>query len=207
MHQYCSETCGKMKSKSPGMPFGMTMIELIVAVAILAVLAGVSIPVTQGVLRKAKINSTKSEMASLSRSILTHAKDVGYKPARVEWGRFPSEKAGNGKYKTILGADLEEDLFSLGWDPVTRRGWNGPYVTGETVNGDADGDGNEDTARSYQIDGWGRYYIYSNRDGKGNTVGLNDEERVIILISGGPDMDPQTTDDNITLEVFRGPIY
>ena len=43
--------------------------------------------------------------------------------------------------------------------------------------------------------------------GNGNSVGLSDDERVITLTSGGPDMDPATADDNISLEVFRGPIY
>jgi prepilin-type N-terminal cleavage/methylation domain-containing protein len=203
MKETLQKIAARLQQHSPG----MTMVELIVAVAIIAVLAGVSIPVTQGLMRKAKVSATKSEMSSLSKSILTHAKDVGYKPARVQWGRFPSEASGSGSYTPILSVGLEEDTFSVGWDPVTRRGWNGPYVTSEVVTGDANGDGTEDTALSYQVDAWGRYYIYKNRDGNGNSVGLNDDERVITLTSGGSDVDPTTTDDNITLVIFRGPVY
>ena len=196
----------KRESRARGRA-GFTLIEVLVAAAILAVLAGVSIPVVAAISRKAKVAATKSEMAGVAKALRTYAKDVGFKPSRVKWGRFPPEARGKGKYKTILGLDLEKDTGGVGWDPVARRGWNGPYLAGETTSADADGDGRPETVRDYQVDAWGRYYIYLNRDDGGHFVGKKDKTRVVRLVSGGPDHDPGTAGDNIELTVFRGPIY
>jgi prepilin-type N-terminal cleavage/methylation domain-containing protein len=259
---------------------GFTLIEILVAIAILAVLAGVALPVYNHVSVKAKISATKSEMKNIAKAIRAYAKDMPYDPKKPRWGRFPPEAPGEDGYPTVLGLDLEEWSGSsggsvsgkgrwfgisksskgkkergheedehgeeeeededddhhdgkdeerhddddegdspgdgggsgswgsgTGWDPVLRQGWNGPYLVGDLEVTDADGDGEPEKVRSYQVDAWGRYYIYTNRDPDGKLVGLGTKTRVVRLVSGGPDRDPSTEDDNITLTIYRGPIY
>ncbi len=186
---------------------GLTMAELIVVLAVMAVLAGVALPVTIHQVGKAKVSSTRHEIADLAESIRAYAKDVGYDPAQVRWGRFPAEAPGAGRYRTILGTDLEENLTGSGWNAALRRGWNGPYVSSERTQTDPDGRGTESAIEAYRVDGWGRYYVYMNRNATGGRVRLTDSERVVTLTSGGPDRDPRTDDDNINVIVYRGPIY
>ena len=186
---------------------GFTMIELIVAVTILVILAGASVPVYNAVSRKARVGATKSEMSHIAEALRAYARDVGFAPDRLKWGRFPPEATGKGKYPTILGMDLEEDKGKFGWDPVLRKGWNGPYLAGEVETTDADGDGKPEAVRSYQVDAWGRYYIYTNRDEKGKFVGAKSKMRIVRLVSGGPDRNPSTGEDNIELTIFQGPVF
>lgn len=184
-----------------------TMVELLVALAVLAVLAGVAVPVTMQQLGKAKRQSTRSEMDHVAEAIRAYAADRGYDPKSPRWGRFPPEVKGKGKYATILGPDLEVDASGAGWHPVLRKGWNGPYITSERTRTDADGKGAALDVAAYQVDGWGRYYIYRNRNGSGSAVKKSDAERVVTLTSGGPDRDPSTAADNVVLTIYRGPIY
>jgi prepilin-type N-terminal cleavage/methylation domain-containing protein len=179
---------------------GFTLTEVLVAVAILALLAGAAVPVTGKVLRAGRVSATKQEMAGLAKAIRAYGTDYGYSPARVKWGRFPPENLGGGAYPTVLGRELEEDVNGVGWDMAYRRGWNGPYIQGEDVTADAAGLGASVTVRSYQVDAWDRYYIYRNEGEAG-------PERTVTLLSGGPDRDPSTDPDNLVVTVFRGPTY
>lgn len=186
---------------------GLTLVELVVIVAVLAVLAGVSLPVASSVMRKARTDSTKTEMADLAKAIRGYAADVGFDPQHVTWGRFLPEEKGQGKYTTILGLGLESDLNGCGWNPVLKKGWNGPYVNAVNETTDADGDGMPESVRGYQVDAWGRYYLYRNRNDKGKKVTQKDTVRVVEIVSGGPDRDLKTAADNLEVQVFAGPIY
>jgi type II secretory pathway pseudopilin PulG len=186
---------------------GLTLVELVVIVAVLAVLAGVSLPVASSVMRKVRTDSTKAEMADLAKAIRGYAADVGFDPQQVKWGRFLPEEKGQGNYKTILSLGLESDLKNRGWNPVLKKGWNGPYVTAATESTDADGDGTPESVRGYQVDSWGRYYLYRNRNDKGAVVTSKDTVRIVEIVSGGPDRDLKTAADNLEVQVFAGPIY
>ncbi|MEZ4649101.1 MAG: prepilin-type N-terminal cleavage/methylation domain-containing protein [Candidatus Eisenbacteria bacterium] len=186
---------------------GLTMIEIIVVLAVMAVLAGISVPVATRQLEKSKIHATRQEMSDLSKSLRAYGSDVGFDPSDVRWGRFPAETAGTGAYRTILGTDLEVNATGTTWNPALRKGWNGPYISPERVRADPDGQGSEANVPGYQVDGWGRYYVYRNRNASGGRVRNGDVERVVTLTSGGPDRDPSTASDNITLVVYRGMIH
>jgi len=187
--------------------FGFTLVEILVALAVMAVLAGISIPVTAHQLNKAKTNSTRKEMSGIGESIRAYATDVGFDPGAVIWGRFPAEVKGPGKYKTILGLELLESPAGSAWNAALRKGWNGPYVSPDQVRTSPDGQAAESNVLSYQVDGWGRYYVYRNRNAAGKKVKKTDTEREITLISGGSDRNPSTAADNITVIVYRGAIY
>jgi type II secretory pathway pseudopilin PulG len=173
---------------------------VLVAVAILALLAGAAVPVTTKVLRSGRISATKQEMAGLAKALRAYGTDYGHAPSRLQWGRFPAESSGGGAYPAVLGRELELDVNGVGWDMAYRRGWNGPYIQGDDVTTNAAGLGSLVTVRSYQVDAWDRYYIYRNEGGTGT-------ERTVKLLSGGPDRDPATVGDNIEVIVFRGPTY
>lgn len=178
---------------------GFTLTEVLVAVAVLAVLAGAAVPVTAKVLRSSRIGATKKEMAGLADGLRAYGTDYGQAANRVKWGRFPPETSGGGAYATVLGRELEADVAGVGWDYVYRQGWNGPYVQGGSETVDATGTGVSATVRSYQVDAWGRYYIYRNR--------VAGSQREVSLESGGPDRDPSTPSDNIRTVVYRGETY
>lgn len=186
---------------------GLTMIELLVTLAVLAVLSGIAVPVVTHQLEKSKANSTRSEMGNLGKALRAYASDVGFDPNDVVAGRFPPEVPGPGRYRTILGADLEINQTGSGWNAALHKGWNGPYVSPERIHCDPSGDGSETDVAAYLVDGWGRYYIYLNRNPQGRRVRSSDSERVITLVSGGPDRDPRTTADNTTLVVYRGSVH
>ncbi len=186
---------------------GLTLIELVIAVAVLAILAGISIPVTGHILRASREATTRREMAAVAGAIRAYAQDRPFTPDRLRWGRFPPEAPGSGGYATVLGLDLEEDLQGLGWDLQFMQGWNGPYIRSDATTADADGSGVTRTVRSHQVDAWGRYYVYRNRSAPGGFVSRMNDERVVTLVSGGPDRDPATTGDNLETVVYRGKAY
>jgi type II secretion system protein J len=180
-------------------PSGFTMIEIVVAVAILLILSGIAIPVSSSVVRSARISASKREMAGLAEALRAYGKDYGQAAARASWGRFPPETTGSGAYASILGRELETDVDGVGWDLVYRQGWSGPYIEGNDETTRPAGTGALVPVRSYQTDAWGRYYTYRNQ--------ISGAERTVTLISGGPDRDPATTSDNIQVLVYRGPTY
>lgn len=185
---------------------GMTIIELVIALAIVAILAGISLPALTTTLRRSKVNSTRAEMTAIGKSMRAYAEDRGFDSSDFASGRWPDEHAGAGSYPTILGDELESDTDGTGWNPVLRQGWNGPYITGESVETQPTGVGTPATVRSYQIDAWDRYYVYRNRDATGGAVGSEDAVRVVELISGGPDR-TMNTEDDLSLTVYRGPVH
>lgn len=186
---------------------GFTMVEMITVVAILVVLAGISVPVGSRLLSKGAISATKTEQAALGKALLAYAQDFNYDGTGVQWGRFPAETAVGGGAATVLGTELESDLAGQGWDPVLRHGWNGPYLTAQPETVDGDGDGATEALRSYQVDAWGRYYRYRNRRDDGAFVTSTSDTRVVTLESGGPDRNFNTAGDNLVYQVYSGRAY
>lgn len=180
------------------------MVELLVVIAVLAVLGGIAVPATHGLIGKARVQSTRKEMSDLAQAIREYAGDRGFEPHRPKVGGFPPASAGTGAYPTILGREIESDVESIGWNPFLERGWNGPYLIGDEVTVDADGDGVAESVRTYQIDAWERFYVYRNRYQK---RGSAPPWREVELVSGGPDRNPATRKDNLTLMVYAGPAF
>jgi type II secretory pathway pseudopilin PulG len=185
---------------------GITVIETLVAVAILAILAGISVPALSTSLQRSKINSTRAEMAAIGNAMRAYARDRGFDASDPERGRWPAEHPGSGSYPSVLGDELEVDPEGQGWNPALRRGWNGPYLIGEALTIEPADDGAETAVRSYQVDAWNRYYLYRNRDGSGGTVDSGDSLRVVEVRSGGPDR-TLSTDDDLEMTVYQGPIH
>ena len=89
---------------------GFTLLELVVVLAILALIAGAAVPVTTRVVRSAARRATRAEIELLAQASLEHFRDVGRAPRDV--------------------ADLEQDPGEP-WS----RGWSGPYLAGAIADG------------------------------------------------------------------------
>ena len=65
---------------------GFTLIELLIVVAIIAILAGILIPVFQGAMQKAKQKGTMVDIGSFAKAITSYITDMGIAPASPEGG-------------------------------------------------------------------------------------------------------------------------
>ncbi len=70
-------------ARAPGRPRAFTLVELLVVISIIAVLAGLLLPVLAGMKKKAKIVLARSEMSNLATAI---------KAYEAEYNRFPMSK-------------------------------------------------------------------------------------------------------------------
>jgi general secretion pathway protein G len=115
---------------------GFTLIELVIVIALLGIVAAVTIPVVGSLIESSKSTATEDEMRRLARAITgTDGKqdrgfegDVGFAPSAL--------------------ADLAARPGSVSvWDPFLDLGWNGPYI--------------EHTDNKYLTDAWGQAYVYN----------------------------------------------
>jgi len=86
-------------------PSGFTLIEIVIAMAVIAVLAGTIVPLAYREIQQAREEATLKELAGIQ---------VGLRKIFADTGRFPSESEG---------------LAALVIDPG-MTGWTGPYVGG-----------------------------------------------------------------------------
>ena len=99
----------KIKNKK-----GITLLELLIFIAVLMIIAGVSFRLVYSVNQKAKIVKAKAEITQFAMALENMKDDTGYYPVR-------------------LGA-----IFDEGPPPGMTKNWNGPYATKirDTVNND-----------------------------------------------------------------------
>ncbi len=106
---------------------GFTLIEIVVVVAIMAILATILVPLFNGILSNSSASSQDSPAYVATKTTMQAVRDaiVGSGPGRPgylsDMGSFPATMA---------------DLFNQGakpsFDPVTGRGWRGPYMLAPT---------------------------------------------------------------------------
>lgn len=146
---------------------GFTLIEVVMVIALLAIISIVAIPNFIDLRDDAKSAITKDEMAAIKRAI------VG--DGRAQSGgvyTFPGYEADAGALPSSL-TDLVVRPASVGtYDPVTRLGWRGPYVDSATTS-------------NYQKDAWDTAYVFSTSPRRIRSWGPNKADNT----GGGDDID------------------
>lgn len=150
---------------------GFTLVELIVAVAVVVLLAGVTIPIYQD-----RSDAKKSEDALAE----MHVVRDGFHAFRDDNGIWPVRNSDTG----IVDAAVEFDLYRCFYENIAgRKGWDGPYFNrGVTIGGAMQ----IASATDGLLDPWGRRYriCYGARKGE--------YEGGIAILSSGPDGHFQT---------------
>jgi general secretion pathway protein G len=124
---------------------GFSLVELLVALAIVALIAGIAGPQVLKYLGGAKVTATRTQMANIASALELYYLDSG---------SYPTTEAG---------------LSALSAPPVGTTNWNGPYL--KSAIGMRDGWGN---AFAYALDPAGGAKVQSfGRDGKPGGEGLD----------------------------------
>jgi prepilin-type N-terminal cleavage/methylation domain-containing protein len=173
---------------------GFTLVEIIVVLAVLAILVGVSVPVVLKIFERTAEDATREEMDNVKKALIGDARKLQ--------GSFRSDFGLLGDIgclpSTALGG-LDRLLTQGGlpaWTFDTAKqagaGWKGPYVTG--VPGE-----------DFKKDQWGNDYTYTPAAGACPLTAT--------LASNGPDGQPTTADDitvnivaNETTATIRGTV-
>jgi general secretion pathway protein G len=121
---------------------GLTLLEIVVVLLLIGLVAAVAVPRVIDLMGPSKRTLTEREMLNLKKAIVGN-------PDMVAAGSY-SQRG----YEGDVGA-LPNSLTDLvtkpaavsNWDPLTKRGWNGPYIDAQT------GD--------YLRDAWGTNYTYA----------------------------------------------
>lgn len=161
---------------------GLTLLELVVVVAILAVLAGMIIPLGAGQVQKARFAATKTNLLLIRDAIMGTPDKPGF---YSDTGQFP-----------VTLKDLFVNPFAS-TDPLatfnrdTGRGWHGPYLipSGSSYPNNFT---NTYTAGDPAIlDAWGQPIVIQIPDP--TQFGTAASQSFIRLISAGPDGTVETS--------------
>lgn len=159
---------------------GFTLIEVIVVAAIIAILAGILIPMIFNQIDESKVTRAKGDIKSIQTAILAFRKDTGEWPLRdssttktasILWSSQGSIPTGLLGWDQSKPAFLEDALITNGtvadpnWYTVgnsNSAGWKGPY------------------AATFPADPWGNKYVI-------NIKNANTSEVRIFILSAGSD--------------------
>jgi len=164
---------------------GFTLLEIIIVLAVMAILAGIAVPYAYRQIASSRQQATREEMANLKRALIGDKRriqngmrsDFGYSG---DWGNLPER------------LDALVKTQSPRWHYDKKRkigaGWNGPYIS-ETFSG---------AKEDYGLDAWQNAYIYSSRVYTHKDGELVDGK----IMSRGPD-GKEGGGDDLVLEILR----
>ena len=107
-----------------------TLVEVMIAVAIIGMMAAVVIPNIQKYLAKAKVSSTQTTMAAIKSALLDYQSDMGNFPTKREGGLDALIEKPN-----VKGSERWEGPYLEGQDEVPTDAWRNEfeYNTGSDI--------------------------------------------------------------------------
>jgi prepilin-type N-terminal cleavage/methylation domain-containing protein len=172
-----------------------TLVELLVVVTIIAVLAGISIPAYQGILKKMTEQQARTMDQTLVNSISSYFAEYNKYPLPADYG---SEVGALRTDEQLTGALLATDplmnpkriRFLPDLKDASTTGKNGLKTSGDVAT---------------VVDPWGEeYYVIMDADYNGEIenpnpgVGSLKLYQKVLVYSAGPDKDGATWEDNVT---------
>jgi general secretion pathway protein G len=106
---------------------GFTLIELVIAIAIIAILAAVVAPKAYRAIEKAKVTRVSADMRNVKTAAMSYYSDVGLWPPDV----CPQEDPGfidPDNYQTHCCGEDNNVNLPTGWGNIIDRNWDGPYL-------------------------------------------------------------------------------
>jgi general secretion pathway protein G len=155
---------------------GFSLVELVIALAIVTLLAGVVVPVVSTQLERAKQARAKSDLSVLSGAFVQHRSDTGFWPA-------------NTNATTVATAGESLELFTcLYANTWSRGGWDGPYMNAGTVVSGSPLRLADAATDQGLVDPWGNaYHVFWFANGYSSSAGA------IVFAGCGADGTLQTT--------------
>ena len=150
---------------------GFTLIEVIVVAGIIAILAGILVPLIFKEIDESKISRAAADVRSISSAMIVHKKDTGQWPVTSTCNNTVTIIKGSGPLPT-LGATWDSSVF-MGYDSFLNSDesgcwpttWKGPYMA------------------SITMDPWGHAYVTNAAD----YLSVSVPPSPIWIISAGPD--------------------
>jgi len=159
-----------MKASGPG----FTLIEMVIVVAIIALLAGILVPIAFNQVDDAQLTRALGDCKGLSNALVLYKKDTGGWPINKKM--FYTEGAAatsESKFDSGNAEHIEEPLLN---NSPAAVGWKGPYMS------------------SFHADPWGHRYVIEAEGSK--AVGMP----YMWVISAGPDGKFDTGKNDKTLK-------
>ena len=185
--------------------YGFTLIELILVVMVLAILAGVVVPLVNGISQISTPGGPKSDRRIVTETTMLTIRDT-FLSTGSRTGIWADSGHQPNRLPRTIGQICDSDPptgTTPPFDPVTKIGWRGPYLTqwSGTCPDYEGGDKNPLTGNLWNTDGFS--YIYGNPldpaviDAWGTPIVLQidfdgdssitaDEARAARLVSAGP---------------------
>lgn len=157
---------------------GFTLIEVIVVAAIIAILAGILVPMIFNQIDESKVSRAQGDVKGIQAAMLAFRKDVG---------KFPKMDTATTEAGTILVSTGTLPTLGVGWDSTTQLSMNDHLVTNGPANALWYPVGSATTVgwkgpygTAFPEDPWGKAYVV-------NIKNIGTAQARIFILSAGAD--------------------